>query len=963
MPNAPDSTPIAWLLLFRFSLVGKPLFRFFHSPTVYAFLHARLGTRRDQAFPPFIRFLAVENGRVKYSPGDVYHIAIALLPNPDIGVRQLIERLRMPGGPITLEGTPLSPRTSLLGVTDLVGGTEIMGRGDAKPLTLGHIRTNAGQLFDKQAIHLRLDSPLLILRQPVQRCDTYLDGESCDAGVLLNRIGQAAQTGWPAIFDNTVVPPSAHIIANHLLRAETYYRGRDSNSAGKILPGAIGQVIVGLDSPLGEDWALRMQLAGLFGAGKSTAMGQGRFHVEDVPLNPQWPPPAARTFCQRMTRDDILAKARDSLGRAGATPGVDAVERDDFLQALTYRLPLLREALACGEHRPSPLRGMILSRPDGKIRPLAIPTVEDRFLQRAAVEELSPAIDEILEESSFAYRRGLSRRNAESHVRRAHDDGFCHVLEADLRAFFDRVDWQLLHGRLEAYLGKDPAVAQLMRWVEAPVEFGGQIVQRKQGLPQGAVISPMLANLYLDSFDEAIASEGFRLVRYADDFVVLCKSPEEAQRARDVVEREVARLKLELAGEKTGLTTFERGFEFLGFLFAHSLSLEKKPKPRASHAVVDPEGLKEMQVLDPDAARGWLVDWLGTLPAQGDPEIPSFKPALAPTSPSRRAVYVVQPGYRLTGSRRGLRVYNGETLIEEVAWSTISEVAVLGQRAMGPSLFQQAMHNRVPVSLFTRAGKPIGIILPDRVRTPSQSTRTHWQWNEDREARMRVARVLVESKIHNQRLLARHQIGDNTDLRERLAQLAGQATRAERTESLLGIEGAAAHAYFSAWHRWLPEELGFQQRSGRGARDPVNSLLNLLYTQLFHRCWLGCIAQGLDPFLGVLHEGNERYAALAADLQEPFRFLCDRLVLDLFHRNQLSKEDFIHQEKPEPLTRLKPDSLKLVLAEWERRLESRVRPESGTTHSYRLHIMTQAQRLAEVVRGERQDIGVFRLKW
>lgn len=142
----------------------------------------------------------------------------------------------------------------------------------------------------------------------------------------------------------------------------------------------------------------------------------------------------------------------------------------------------------------------------------------------------------------------------------------------------------------------------------------------------------------------------------------------------------------------------------------------------------------------------------------------------------------------------------------------------------------------------------------------------------------------------------------------------------------------------------------------------MNALLNLLYTQLFHRCWMACIVSGLDPFLGVLHESTDRYAALAADIQEPFRFLCERQVLDLLHRRRLTRRDFVHQEKPEPLTRLTPDALRLVLGDWERRLETRVNATSGTK-SYRNHILAQAERMAALVRGERQDIGAFRLKW
>jgi hypothetical protein len=519
-----DAIPIARLLLFRFCLPERALFRFFHSPTVYGFLHARLGTRPGQELPAGIRLLAVESGRVRYAPGDTYHVAIALSPGAAIGTRELVARLGRHGTARHLDGTPLGPRTSLVGVTDLVSGGELANGGEAEPLTLAALKEPIGRIAGTRTLRLRFDSPLLILRQPVQRRDTFMDGEVFDPAVLLERAGRAAHDGWPTLAEPLPVP-GAKLAANHLVRAETYYRGASPTQAGKILPGATGQVVIELAEPLGEDWALRLLLAGLYGAGKSTAMGQGRFTVHGVPVHPRWPPPAASTFCQRMARPEMLTRAREALGHAGATPGVDDVERDEFLDALTFRQPLLAEALSSGEHRPAALRGLLLARPDGKVRPLAIPTLEDRFLQRAAVEELGPAFDELLEESSFAYRRGLSRRNAEQRIRRAHDEGYKHVLEADLRAFFDRVDWDILRRRLEAYLGEDPAVDLLMRWVRAPVEFGDQLIRRKQGLPQGTELSPMLAKLCLDFLNELVEREGHFLVRRGDDFLVLSKHP------------------------------------------------------------------------------------------------------------------------------------------------------------------------------------------------------------------------------------------------------------------------------------------------------------------------------------------------------------------------------------------------------------------------------------------------------
>ncbi|MBN1610811.1 MAG: CRISPR-associated endonuclease Cas1 [Polyangiaceae bacterium] len=955
--------PVARLLLLHFALGRGAAFRFFHAPTVYAFLHARLETSPDDALPRGVRLHAVESARIHYVPGDGYHLGIALLPDAALTVRDLIERLARRCGAPRLEGVPLGARTRLVQVTDLVSGADITRRGEAEPLTVAMVEQAAGPLAQALTATLCFDSPLLVLRRPVQQRDTFFDGDVCDPSVLLERVARAAANGWPA-FAPAAAVPAVSLRANRLVRGETYYRGAGPRheTVGKILPGAVGHVAVDFEQPIGEPWAIRLLLGGLYGAGKSTAMGQGRFHVQGAPIHPRWPPPAAATLCERMARDEILARARVALAGAGSCPGVDEVEKGEFLEALTYRLPFLRDAVALGEHRPNALRGLLLERKNGAVRPLAIPTLEDRFLQRAAVEELAPAFDELFEETSFAYRRGLSRRNAEQRVRQAHDEGYVHVLDADVRSFFDRVDWGLLRQRLSAYLGRDPAVDLLMRWVQAPVEFGGRLIERQQGLPQGAVISPLLANLYLDCFDEAIEREGFRLVRYADDFVVLCKSADDARRAREVVERELERLRLELAGEKTAVTSFDHGFDFLGYVFARSISIQKQKPSSEVRVVASPDELADARALDPTAARGWLSDWLGQPAEAEEPEAPRFQAALAPSSPARRSVYVVEPGLRLTGSRRGLRVYGGETLLDEVAWSTLSEIAVLGQRPVGSSLFQQAMRHRVPVSMYTRAGKPLGVVLPDRVRTPSPTTRDHWRWSDDHEARLRVARALVEAKIHNQRLVARHQPGDTGALRERLELLAGQATRAERVERVRGLEGAAAHAYFAAWSEWLPPELGFTRRSGRGAQDPVNALLNLVYTQLFHRCWLACIAEGLDPYLGVLHESQDRFAALAADLQEPFRFLCDRLVLDLFHRRRLTRADFVRQEKPEPVTRLKPAGLKLVLGEWERRLEARVK-SSGATRSYRGHIAAQAGRFAEVVRGERQEMSPFRLKW
>ncbi len=946
------------LMLLRLRLHKSAETRFFHGPTDYAFLHERLGTYQSgQSFSSGLRFLSCETGRVRYERGEFYHIALARLPGAPLSVAQLAERLSARASARRRgTGMPLDHRVTLAELRDLGTGKALQTAQDASWLTLAHARDAAARLAQERQVQIRLDSPLLILRTPVSKRDTFFDERVFLPDVFLQRVARAISDVFPELTPATV--PESQLVDNALVRAETHYHG---NSGVKVLLGSCGSVTLEFAEPVGQAWALALLLAGVIGTGKGTDMGQGRFSVVGHPLSPRWPPPAASTIVERMVRSSTLALARDGILRGGEAPGVDDVERGEFLDSLSYREPLLVDALLEGSYKPSALRGLLFSKPDGGVRPMAIPTLHERFLQRACVEELASAFDELLEESSFAYRRGLSRRNAEYSVRQAHADGYTHVLDADLYSFFDEVDWHLLERRLRAYLGDDPVVALLMKWVRAPVEFDDELIERRGGLPQGAVVSPLLANLYLDPFDEAIAAKGFRLVRYADDFVVLCKTEQELEQARTAVEEELSRLRLELAEGKTSKTSFDAGFEFLGYLFCKSLVLEtnKRARQEKGGTLASKEALRQLPAAQ---ARGWLLDLLGRVDESPPERPPHWRTPLVPRAPERRSVYVVEPGLKISGGRRGLRVYRGDRLIAEHAWSVLSEVVVVGGHYVTPSAINHAMRQRVPIAYYSRAARPLGLVLPERVRCPSATTRRHWQWHQDTAARMNVARQLIHAKIRNQRLLARYQRGDNDTLRQRLLQLGRQALRVEVPERLRGVEGQAAYAYFSSWPSWLPPDLAFENRSGRGAHDPVNAVLNLLYTQLFRQCWLALLSHGLDAYLGVLHEANDRYPALAADLQEPFRFLCERLTLELFHRGSLTRGDFHVAGKGAGPLLLKHAALKKVLVEWEKRLQAHVN-SNGKTQSYQQHILAQAQRLTDVVVGATSDIQAFTLKW
>lgn len=962
---APE-TPLLHLLAIDLRLEHGARLGFFHDHTLQALLHDRLATASE--FPAGTRLWAVESGRVRYGPGAPYRLGLALVAGSRPDATDWARALSLPPQRAfgNAPGAPFGLGTRLVGVTDIVAGRRLPPGQPPQALTLADVSAAARPLVGAVTCTLRFRTPMRILRPPISAKDVVLDGEVFDCERLFDRCLRAVAAAFPGLVDGLWAGdatldalPVAEVRDNAMFRT-------DASHVRKRIAASKGCVVIDLRDPLPERWAQVLVLAGVLGVGQAANMGLGRFTIDSAPLHPAWPVPPARTHLEAAARPEVFDAAWDRIARAGKTPGVDEVDRRAFVEALPLRAAALQAQLRTGDVDVAPLRGVLLQRPDGKLRGLAIPTMQDRFLQRCVAEVLEAAIDEQLEESAFAYRRGLCRRSAQAALRRAHDEGYRHVVDGDIRAFFDEVDWERLERRLAAYFDDEALIGLLMRWMRAPVQFGDRSIARDRGLPQGAVLAPYLANFYLDCFDEAMQRRGLRLVRYADDFVVLCRSEAEAEAARAAVEQELAALKLRLASEKTTTTSFEKGFVFLGFLFCRGVVIERPGKARAER--IDDDAWRDaVEVTAAEAsASGWLAALVGEATAEETGEaaeaMTGWHAPLALGGKERRAVYVVDNAARVSGSRRGVRVYRGKELVAEVAWQHIAEVAIVGGHRVDGSLYQQAMRQRVPVSLYSRYGEALGVAIPERARHPGPLARQQWRWASEGEEAMAVARALVEAKIHNQRLVARRQRGDNEPLRERLREAAQAALRAGGADRLRGIEGGAARDYFAAWRGWVDATWGFAGRTGRGADDPLNAVLNLLYTLLYRRCWLAAVQAGLDPHCGVLHVGHGRYAALAADLQEPFRFLCDRVVLDLVHRHRLHVEQFHRHEKEGFRTRMNEDALRLVLGEWERVLDLEVDVQGERT-SYRRHIALQAERLAKVVAGERADVGAFRLKW
>ena len=260
------------------------------------------------------------------------------------------------------------------------------------------------------------------------------------------------------------------------------------------------------------------------------------------------------------------AKVRANKGAAG----VDGQSIERFAAKADVYLSELSAVLREGTYRPQAVKRVDIPKGDGRTRPLGIPTVKDRTVQQAVRLVIEPIFEAGFAEGSYGFRPGRGCHDALREVDRLIKEGFTHVVDADLAAYFDSIPHDRLVARVEEHV-IDGKVLELIRgWLRCDILKGLERWTPTQGSPQGAVISPLLANIYLDPLDKLMAGRGYRMVRYADDFVILCRSREEADAALAEVRAWVNENGLTLHPDKTHVGDCRipgQGFEFLGYRF------------------------------------------------------------------------------------------------------------------------------------------------------------------------------------------------------------------------------------------------------------------------------------------------------------------------------------------------------------------------------------------------------------
>jgi RNA-directed DNA polymerase len=266
--------------------------------------------------------------------------------------------------------------------------------------------------------------------------------------------------------------------------------------------------------------------------------------------------------------------------------GVDHVTVKMFDERLEENLKTLSEELRSGHYRPQQIRRHYIPKPGSKEkRPLGIPTVRDRVVQTAVLMVLEPIFERDFAEHSYGFRPGRGCKDALRRVDQLLKEGYTYIVDADLKSYFDTIP----HDRLLALVAQKVSDGRVLSLIESFLKQGVLDGLREwtpeEGSPQGGCISPLLSNIYLNPLDHLMAQQGFEMVRYADDFVILCRSPEEAAQALALVQKWTAEAGLKLHPEKTKIVDATKDvFDFLGYRFKRG---RRFPRPKSLQKLQD----------------------------------------------------------------------------------------------------------------------------------------------------------------------------------------------------------------------------------------------------------------------------------------------------------------------------------------------------------------------------------------
>jgi RNA-directed DNA polymerase len=285
------------------------------------------------------------------------------------------------------------------------------------------------------------------------------------------------------------------------------------------------------------------------------------------------------SLIDKVYRGTTLIEAFEAVKRNKGAAGVDNESITRFIRHRDEKLLKLQELLKTDRYHAQAVKRVWIDKPGKKNekRPLGIPTVRDRVVQAALRMVIEPIFENEFAEHSYGFRPGLGCKDALRQVWNLYTSGYNYILDADLKSYFDTIDHDILMEMVKDKISDSRVLDLIRQYLNQEVMETAKVWTPERGTPQGAVISPLLANIYLNPLDHLMADKGFQMIRYADDFMIMCKSQEEAEEALQIVKVWCEKMKLTLHPEKTKIVNSqEEEFEFLGYRFKNGKRFASK---------------------------------------------------------------------------------------------------------------------------------------------------------------------------------------------------------------------------------------------------------------------------------------------------------------------------------------------------------------------------------------------------
>ena len=681
-----------------------------------------------------------------------------------------------------------------------------------------------------------------------------------------------------------------------------------------------------------------------------------------------------------LCQETSLYNAWSIVKAKGAAGGIDGVTIQEFEEDKIKQIKLIQEELQNGTWKPQPYLQIAIPKtkdPNEK-RILGMAVVRDKIVQQAIRKIVEPRFERLFLPNSFAYRpRKGALRAIKWVIRQCGNKDYLYALRLDVDNYFDEIDHVILQQRLTAIGVDNELIRLLMLSVKmGRVKQSGVWSEPTKGIPQGAVISPLLANLYLHSFDQFAVSKGLPYVRYGDDFVILCQTNAQAEEIKDKAQEYLC-TKLKLSLNTPACSAVSEGFDFLGVTIkGQNVFITDKKKEELEKQILGlffgPEGFV------PKSQKTWegFRNYYAKLLSQQDLEsfdatlvkrivfaiensdaFKSKKFLLASLSnihflskqyslqrkqhvdeivgiylnnkskdkqvsdemtnrkiiQERKNEYrkleaeasgllVNKPGMFIGLTNRGVTVSQKGKVVAQYHKDNLSQIVITGLGvSLSSNLVGFCLSRKIPIDFFDHQGTHVGSIINSKYM---QNTLWAKQAGADALLRNTIALGIIEGKIKNQHALLKYfnkyhkshyptlkpkmekmkqVVDDFKDWRKE-----AKPVDDNFMQKLLGHEAQVAIRYWEYIRElFVDDQVCFESREHKGAKDVVNSMLNYGYAILYVRTWQALLAAKLNPFDSIIHVRQEGRPTLVYDFVEIFRSqVVDRIVISLIQKGQ-----------------------------------------------------------------------------